>query len=145
MKNDPIVKEVLLNAPVEQVWKAITDKEEMKKWYFDMSDFKPEKGFEFSFEGRNEEENKTFVHLCKVTEVTDKKKLAYSWRYKDLPGVTLVTFELFPDGSNTLLRLTHEGIESLAPGGPDFDRKNFVEGWNAIIGKNLPGYLEKTR
>ena len=89
----------------------------MKKWYFDMSDFKPEKGFEFSFEGRNEEENKTFVHLCKVTEVTDKKKLAYSWRYKDLPGVTLVTFELFPDGSNTLLRLTHEGIESLAPGG----------------------------
>ena len=30
---------VMVNAPVEKVWNALTEKEEMKKWYFDISDF----------------------------------------------------------------------------------------------------------
>ena len=145
VKNEPIIKEVVLKAPVDKVWKAITDRQEMKQWYFDVSDFKTEKGFEFSFEGKNEVRDKTYVHLCKITEVIEKKKLAYTWRYKDMPGVTTVTFELFPEGNNTRLRLTHEGIENLAAGGRDYDKKNFIAGWDAIIGQNLPGYLEKTR
>ena len=35
MNNDrPIIKEVLLNAPVSKVWTALTDKNEMKKMVF---------------------------------------------------------------------------------------------------------------
>ena len=34
-----IVIERTYNAPVEKVWKAITDKEEMKQWYFDLDAF----------------------------------------------------------------------------------------------------------
>ena len=45
---EPVIKEVLLNAPASKVWKAITDKNEMKQWYFDLAEFKPEVGFEFS-------------------------------------------------------------------------------------------------
>ena len=143
MKNDPVVKEILLDAPVEKVWKAITDRKEMKEWYFDVSDFKAEKGFEFSFEGRKDDE--IFLHLCKITEVIMHKKLAYTWRYPNLPGITTVSFELFPQGDKTRLKLTHEGIESLASGGPDYQKESFIAGWNEIIGKSLPGYLAKTK
>lgn len=45
----PILTERAFDAPVAIVWKAQTDKNEMKKWYFDLEDFKPEKGFKFEF------------------------------------------------------------------------------------------------
>ena len=37
------------NAPVGKVWKALTDVDQMRQWYFDLREFKPEVGFEFSF------------------------------------------------------------------------------------------------
>jgi len=54
-----------------------------------------------------------------------------------------VTFELFPEGSKTRVRLTHEGLETFPATNPDFDEKNFAEGWKHIIGTSLPGYVEK--
>ena len=51
MNNEPFVIERTYNAPVEKVWKAITDNDLMKQWYFKIAAFKPEVGFEFSFDG----------------------------------------------------------------------------------------------
>ena len=51
MKKQPIVLEQLVNAPIAIVWKAITDKDEMKNWYFDLAEFKAEIGFSFEFSG----------------------------------------------------------------------------------------------
>ena len=140
MANEPFVIERTFNAPVEKVWKAITDKNEMKQWYFDLAEFKPEVGFEFQFEGGTE--NKRYLHLCKVTEVLPQKKLTYSWRYDGYEGNSFVTFELFSEGEKTRLKLTHAGLETF-PANPDFAKENFVAGWNHIIGKSLPEYLEK--
>jgi uncharacterized protein YndB with AHSA1/START domain len=141
MKQEPFVLERTLNAPIEIVWKAITDKDEMKKWYFDIQSFRPEVGFEFAFEGTNE--GKTFLHLCKITEVVRNKKLSYSWRYEGYTGISLLTFELSPEGEKTNLKLTHEGLETFPQNLPDFARKNFVAGWNYIIDKSIQEYLEK--
>ena len=49
MNDEPFVIERIFNAPVDIVWKAITDKDKMKVWYFYLQDFKPELGFEFEF------------------------------------------------------------------------------------------------
>jgi uncharacterized protein YndB with AHSA1/START domain len=73
MKAEPFVIERTLKAPSEKVWTAITDKDQMKQWYFDLAEFKPETGFEFTFNGGSEE--KTYVHLCKVTKVEQGKLL----------------------------------------------------------------------
>ena len=107
MKQEPFIIERTYNAPVKKVWKAITDRDQMKEWYFDLAAFKPEEGFEFKFTGGSPE--KKYVHLCKVTEVIENKKLTYSWRYEGYPGNSFVTFELFPEGERTLLRLTPRG------------------------------------
>ena len=140
MTSEPIVVERTYNAPVEKVWKAITDKDEMKQWYFDLAGFKPEVGFDFTFEGGPPE--KVYVHLCEVTEVIPERNLQYSWRYDGYDGISYVTFELFPVGQQTKVRLTHEGVDSFPKDNPDLVRENFVKGWEDIISNNLREYLE---
>ena len=141
MKNEPLIIERTFNAPIEKVWKAITDKDEMKQWYFDIAAFKPEVGFEFQFEGGKDE--KCYLHLCKITEVVIGKKLSYSWRYDGYEGNSFVTFELFPDGNKTRLKLTHDGLETFPIKNPDFAKENFIEGWTYITGTSLKEFLEK--
>src|SRR5436189_1454407 len=96
---EAIVVERTFNAPVARVWKALTDVEQMRAWYFDLKEFKPEVGFEFEF--IVEHEGTTYHHLCRVTEVISQRKIAYTWRYKGEPGDSLVTFELIDEGKKT--------------------------------------------
>ena len=130
------------NAPVEKIWKAITDKDEMKQWYFDLTDFKPKIGFEFQFSGQGHK-GENYLHLCKITHVVIGKKLTYSWRYDGYEGNSVVTFELFEEGDKTKLRLTHEGLESFTANNPDFAKESFTGGWTYLIGTSLPAFLEK--
>ena len=136
---EAVVIERTFNAPIARVWKALTDVEDMRRWYFELKEFKPEVGFEFEF--TVEHEGMKYHHLCKATEVIPRKKLAYTWRYKGHEGDSLVTFELAAAGDRTRLKLTHEGLETF-PKLPSFARKNFESGWTAIIGSELKQFLE---
>jgi uncharacterized protein YndB with AHSA1/START domain len=140
MKNEPFVIERTYKAPVEKVWKAITDKDQMKEWYFNVPEFKPEVGTEFRFYGGTPE--KQWLHLCKVTEVIPMRRLTYSWRYDGYGGNSFVTFELFEEGEATRLRLTHAGLETFPGDVPELRPENFAEGWTSIIGTSLRDFLE---
>jgi len=144
-KNDvteAVVIERTFNAPVARLWKALTDADEMRVWYFDLKEFKPEVGFEFEF--IVEHEGTRYHHLCKITQVVPQKKIAYTWRYAGEEGNSLVTFELFADGDQTRLKLTHEGLETF-PKLPAYARGNFEAGWTDIIGSSLKQYVEETK
>lgn len=141
MNTQPIVFERVFNAPAAKVWTAITDKSEMKKWYFDLAEFKAEIGFKFEFKGGPSPEVQ-YRHLCEVTEVIPEKRLTYSWRYDGYAGNSFVTFELFEQGVKTLLRLTHTGLETFPANNKDFAAANFIEGWTHIIHTSLKNYLE---
>jgi uncharacterized protein YndB with AHSA1/START domain len=141
MNNSPFLIERVYDAPVALVWKAISDRDEMKKWYFDISEFEAVPGFKFRFHGENKEGVK-FLHLCEVLEAIPGKKLSYSWQYEGEPGYTMVSFELFEEGEKTRIRLTHTGLETL-PAKPDYAASNFAEGWTYIIGTALKNYVEK--
>jgi uncharacterized protein YndB with AHSA1/START domain len=144
MDQKPIIMEILLNAPVQKVWKALTDKNEMKIWYFDLEEFKPEVGFKFHFTGGPSPE-KQYLHLCEITEVIPEKKLAHTWHYDGYPGNSFLTFELTPQGNKTLLKLTHKDLETLPRDNPDFAVRNFEEGWNSIINDALENYFRTDR
>ncbi|HEY2727222.1 MAG TPA: SRPBCC domain-containing protein [Parafilimonas sp.] len=141
MQTQPFVIERIYNAPIEKIWKALTDKEQMKQWYFDIAEFKPEAGFEFTFTGGSKE--KSYVHLCKVIEVIPNKKLKHSWSYKGYEGMSYVTWELFDEGDETRLKLTHEGLETFPQNNPDFAKESFTKGWTYITGTSLKNFLEK--
>ncbi len=138
MENQPLILEQEYTAPIELVWRAITEKELMKKWYFDVSGFKPEVGFKFSFEGGKED--KRYMHLCEVVEIIPLKKLKYSWTYEGYTGISFVTFELSSIGETTKVKLTHEGIETFTEN--DFTREDFNGGWTYLIHESLKEYLE---
>jgi len=137
---EALVVERVFNAPVEKIWGALTDKTQMKLWYFDLAEFKAEVGFEFQFEGGKD--GRVYLHLCRVTEVITHKKLKYSWRYEGYEGISFVTFELTSEGNGTRLKLTHEGLDTFPMNNPDFARENFAEGWNYIVNTSLRNYLE---
>ena len=139
---DAVIIERTLNAPIARVWKALTDVDQMREWYFDLKKFKLEVGFEFGFVV--EHEGNTYDHRCRITEVIPQKKIAYTWRYKGEPGESLVTFELLPEGENTRLKLTHSGLETF-PKTPAYARKNFEAGWNTIIGTELKQFVETNK
>jgi uncharacterized protein YndB with AHSA1/START domain len=138
---EAVIVERTFDAPVARVWKALTDVDQMRVWYFDLKEFKPQIGFEFEFVV--EHEGNTYHHLCKVTEVIPEKKIAYTWRYKGEVGDSLVTFELFGEGDRTRLKLTHSGIETF-PKTPAYARKNFEAGWTEIMGSELKRFVENT-
>ncbi len=141
-KDAPVVVERTYNAPIDMVWEAISNRDKMAEWYFDLAAFMPEVGFEFSFTGGKD--GREFLHLCKVTKVIPGKVLAYTWRYDGYSGSSEVTFELFEEGNNTRVKLTHTGIETF-PVIPhkDLAKENFVAGWTHILGTSLKEYLEK--
>ena len=139
---ETIILERIFDAPVARVWKALTDVDQMRQWYFDLKEFRPQVGFEFEFSV--EHEGNSYHHLCKIIEVIPERKIAYTWRYKGEPGSSVVTFELVPDGDKTRLKLTHTGIETF-PKTPAYARKNFEAGWNAIIGSELKQFIESLK
>jgi uncharacterized protein YndB with AHSA1/START domain len=138
----PVVVERSFDASVETIWRAITELEQMKRWYMPyLLSFQPVVGFETQFNVHHN--GKEFLHIWKVTEVVPGKKLAYSWEYAGYPGNSLVTFELSAEGAKTKLKLTHEGLGSFLPEiNPDLARKNFAKGWTQIA-ESLEKFLEE--
>jgi uncharacterized protein YndB with AHSA1/START domain len=142
MENQPITFERVFNAPISKVWSAITNKDEMKNWYFDLEEFRPEVGFTFEFTG-GPKDGEQYLHHCEITEVIPQKKLTHSWTYVGYAGKSFVTWELTQQGDKTLLKLTHAGLETFPKENNDFAAGNFVEGWTHIIHTGLKNYLEK--
>lgn len=128
---DVVTVERTYDAPVEKVWRALTDVTQMKQWYFpQITAFEPKVGFETRVDV--EWEGNVYIHFWKVTEAIPNKKIAYSWRYPDIPGDSVVSFELFPEGNKTRLVLTHTGLASfqLDKKRPDYTSGNTFGGWS---------------
>ncbi|MBZ4191854.1 SRPBCC family protein [Niabella beijingensis] len=140
MLHEPIVVERTYNAPIQQVWNALTQAAALRQWFFDVPAFEPRVGFAFEFTGKGKE-GEPYLHHCVVTEADAPHKLAYSWRYEGAEGISLVTYELKAEGNRTHIRLIHTGTETF-PAGKAFARENFVEGWTALIGTQLKTYAE---
>ena len=142
MIEQPYKIERVFNAPVTEVWKALTEKELMKEWYFNLPEFKPEVGFKFEFTGGPTPERQ-YLHVCEIVEVIPEKKLKHTWRYDGYGGNSFLTFELFAEGDKTKLVLTHEGLETFPSTNLDFAVSNFAEGWAFIINTSLENFLSK--
>ena len=136
-----IIVEQILDVSVDKAWKAITNLEEMKQWFFtNIPSFEARVGFQTSFPVQSRES--TFTHLWEILEAVPNKKIKYRWSYKEYEGDGKVTFELFDKGSQTLVRLTNEGLESFPQNIPEFERDSCVAGWEFFIKGTLRNYLE---
>lgn len=137
----PIIVEQKVNAPAQKVWKALTDIDEMKIWYFDIPDFIPKPGTVFNFYEPGDE--RKYHHQAEILEVIPGKKLKHTWFYPEFSDQkTTVTWELYSEGLQTVIRLIHENINAFYNLGENFSEKAFTEGWTQITEQSLKRYLE---
>lgn len=142
VKAEPVVVEQTFDAPIAAVWRAITDREQMRRWFFEpMTDFRPEVGFETQFTVHYEDQD--FVHQWKVTAVVPERRISYSWRYGGFSGSSSVTWELSRAPGGTKLTLTHEGHESFPRDNPAFSRESCQTGWEYFLCESLRAFLEQ--
>lgn len=140
--SNPVIVEQTFKATISKVWNAITNVHQMQKWYFEtLEAFKPEVGFETQFNVPSN--GKDYLHIWKITEVLDEKKITYQWKFGGYPGESHVTFELSKENEMTKLRLTDIGIESFPKDNPDFSRQSWIDGWTFFICERLKAYLNK--
>ena len=137
----PVTVEQTFNCTPQKLWIAITDLDEMKKWFFEnIPEFIPELGFKTQFMIENE--GRQFLHLWEITDVTPKEKLTFNWKFKDYEGDSFVSFELSEKGSQTLLKLTVTVTEDFPDTIPEFKRESCLGGWKYFINERLNNYLK---
>lgn len=122
----------VFDAPVELVWKAITDVDLLKQWSPFFTDFKAEVGFENQFLLGPDLEHQ-YLHICRVTEVIEWKRLTYTWSYDKEEGESYVTFELFAEGEKTTVVFTHEIVKPFPQNDPNFAFGSFEQGWTYTV------------
>lgn len=137
----PVIVEQLFNQPIETVWNAITQLDQMKLWFFEnIQSFEAVVGFETQFNVKAP--SRDFLHCWKIIEVIPNQKIVYSWKYQNIKGEGTVTFEVFQENYQTKLILTNEGLESFPPSIPEFARESCIAGWNYFIQQRLTEYLK---
>jgi uncharacterized protein YndB with AHSA1/START domain len=126
--NEPIVVEKQLDFPIETVWNAITQLDQMKLWFFEQIEaFEPVVGFETSFIVKSDE--RVFSHLWKISEVNPPNRITTNWKFEGYPGDSFVTFELQTANGGTLLKVVNKIVEGFA-------------GWEYFLDR-LHSYLQK--
>ncbi len=138
----PIKLEKAYPHPIERVWRAISDKDELRNWYFDFSEqFNLNTGHVFEWSA-GPPDGKKWLHRGKITEILPGTKLAYTWEYPGYAGKAEAIWELVKvNESLTKLIFTFKILVPFDRGEPALSRKNFVEGWEYIVMTGLEQYL----
>lgn len=139
--DEPIVVEQVFGVAPDEVWRAITKLDLMRKWYFEnIPDFRAEVGFETKFDVQSDE--RVFPHCWRVTEVVPPEKLVYDWSFENYPGDGYVVWELLPEGKSTRLRLTVHVREDFPDSIPEFARESCIAGWEYFLNNRLKAFLD---
>jgi uncharacterized protein YndB with AHSA1/START domain len=132
-----IDRDVLIEAPVEVVWRTITEPEQITKWFADRVDLVVEPGAR-GYMGFGDQGGPVTVEV-----VDPPTRFSFYWN-ENAGGVpaagnsVLVEFTLTAEGDDlTRLRVVERGHESLA--WPDAEKQRYADehqdGWGAILGR----------
>lgn len=125
---------------VEEVWKALTDVEEMRKWFFEnIPNFEARENFKTQFSISNEGRN--FTHMWTVAHVEVPNTLKVVWKFLEYEGTGLVTYHLEPGTHGCILHLRDEIVKPFPNDIPEFKRESCMEGWKYFINQRLPDYF----
>ncbi len=141
MSERPIVVTETYGQPPERVWAAITDANEMRRWFFhEIETFEPTVGFESKFTVSNELGD--YLHLWTIIEASPNERIVYDWRYEGREGAAKVTWLLTATDGGTQLELTHAGHETFPQDDPAFTRESCEGGWRYFLSERLKAYLQ---
>jgi uncharacterized protein YndB with AHSA1/START domain len=145
MVPEQIERETVITAPVERVWRLLTEAEHLGRWFGDAGaeiDLRPGGALTLHFE-----EHPT-VH-GRVVDVEPERRFSYRWgpSTRLTPETsTLVEFTLQPDGDGTRLRVVESGFDALDV--PTAEQAEQAEGnrrgWEIKVG-HLSDYVARVQ
>ena len=131
------------NAPVERVYAAWTDAEQIKRWFAPGDMSVPEAEADARQGGRYRVQMSEAGSDCEFhtaggvyREVVPNRRLVFTWQWQGSDLETLVTLEFKPVSANeTELTLCHEGFDS------EDTREKHGQGWDGCLAK-LEAFLD---
>jgi uncharacterized protein YndB with AHSA1/START domain len=130
-----IDREILIDAPVEVVWRTITEPDQMSQWFADRVELVVEPGAH-GYLGFGEQGGPVVVET-----VEPPARFSFRWNYPDgeepvTGNSMLVEFTLTPDGDErTRLRVVESGHELL--GWPEAEKQRYAGehqgGWGEFL------------
>jgi uncharacterized protein YndB with AHSA1/START domain len=139
---DKIEKQVVINAPVENVWQALVDPKKLEEWMLMETTFKPVVGKEFTFKAEGMENWDGYFH-CKIKEIETNKKIVYTWNSQMINAETIVTILISELDGKTELRLIHTGWENIPGDMRDQMIEGHSKGWDLRFIEKLKTSIEK--
>ncbi|EZH75566.1 hypothetical protein ATO12_01925 [Aquimarina atlantica] len=134
---DVIIKERILNHPIDKVWNAITNAKEISTWFIE-ADFKAEKGYQYTFNASGGECSPIKGEVKRANPYT----LVYSWIVTENPLETTVKWVLEEVEEGTKLYLEHSGISGYKGETAVEMFNSFNGGWDNCI-SGLTDYLKQ--
>jgi uncharacterized protein YndB with AHSA1/START domain len=151
---DAIISEIDISAPPSRVFEALTDPEQLTRWFTDAScpvkswqmDARLGGSYSYATEKSNFVVNGVSEFQChgEITEIRSDAAaglylLVYTWIgnwHLDPEKKTIVRWELTPTASGTHVKVTHSGLAQ----DPEA-RKDYSGGWPGVV-ENLKQFAE---
>jgi uncharacterized protein YndB with AHSA1/START domain len=141
---DTIQLERTLDAPVDKVWRYLTEADLRREWFMGGTDARPESEFELLVDHDNLSDDEVpYPESYAASKGATWTEKVIRFEPPRLLTTTFqggkngtVTYELFAEGDRTRLVLTHSGITS------DTGAQDFGSGWNshlAVLQEKLAG------
>jgi uncharacterized protein YndB with AHSA1/START domain len=138
---DSIVTQIEIAAPPERVFQALTDAQQLKRWFgspecpakvWEM-DAGPGGHYRYVTEKGAVVVNNVSEFEChgEIVEYDPPRVLAYTWIanwHDDLTRRTIVRWELTPKSTGTLVKVTHSGLTQLP-----IARRDYTGGWPGVL------------
>jgi uncharacterized protein YndB with AHSA1/START domain len=137
-----IEQEIIIDAPVEYVWRAVTEPEQIRLWFTEDVDLTPVPGYDGSVTFNRRSEKPTLHVRVSVQEVEPARVFAYRWRHPENAAAMegnslLVEFTLIPERDGTRLRVTESGLDSMS--WPTEEQDEYADqhnqGWSTYFGR----------
>jgi uncharacterized protein YndB with AHSA1/START domain len=136
--------------PVEKVWRALTEPEQMGLWIMNFSneademktDFRPIVGAAYRMDAKRGRGWRGYV-VGNVLEVVPNQRLVYTWAHSPYQDANpaRVEFTLEPTSKGTRVRMVQTGFPGLKGW---FVLKGAQMGWKKMLNSGLPAVLDGT-
>ena len=137
-----IEREVLIEAPVDVVWRTITEPDQIARWFADKVELDLRPGGDGALVFEDKATTRPFTAPLVVVAVEPPRRFSYRWSHPEgaapVPGNSvLVEFTLTEEGGGrTRLRVTETGLDAIGWTGEDKARyaAEHRDGWAEKLG-----------
>jgi uncharacterized protein YndB with AHSA1/START domain len=131
-----IERDILIDAPVETVWRAVTEPDQVSRWFSDAAEIDVRAGGAGSLTWNDRATSKPMTVQIIVEAVEPRRRFSYRWVYPEGAepregNSLLVEFLLTAEGEKTRLRVVESGLPALD--WPDDEKAKYADehdqGW----------------